>query len=80
MNRELYEAMKELTIAKMNEANNWLEREDVTKDFETLEEYEAWKSKRKDAEIKYSIFAELLHDIKEAEEYEEYEICVGVIK
>ena len=76
----MYEAMKELAIAKMNEANNWLEREDDTKEFETLEQYERWKSKRKDAEDKYCIFAELLHDIKEAEEFEDYENCMGEIK
>ena len=80
MNKELYEAMKELAIAKMDEANNWLEREDVTREFETLEEHREWKSTRKDAEIKYAIFAELLHDIKEAEEFEDYEDCVGVVK
>lgn len=80
MNKELYEAMKELAIKKMDEANNWLEREDVSREFETLEEYEAWKSTRKDAEIKYAIFAELLHDIKEAEEFEDYEECVGIVK
>ena len=80
MNKELYEAMKELAITKMNEANEWLEREDVSREFETLEEHRAWKSTRKDAEIKYAIFAELLHDIKEAEEFEDYEDCVGVVK
>ena len=55
MNKELYEAMKELAIAKMEEATTWLEREDVTREFETLEEHRAWKSTRKDAEIKYAI-------------------------
>ena len=80
MNKELYEAMKELAISKMNEANEWLEREDVSREFDTLEEHRAWKSTRKDAEIKLSIFAELLHDLKEAEEFEDYEDCVGVVK
>lgn len=80
MNKELYEAMKELAIKKMDEANEWLEREDISREFETLEEYRAWKSTRKDAEIKLSIFAELLHDLKEAEEFEDYEDCVGIIK
>ena len=80
MDKNLYDAMKELAVAKMEEANNWLERENVTKDFETLEELDAWKSDRKDAEAKYSIFCQLLRTLQNAEEYEEYEDIMGVLK
>lgn len=80
MDKNLYEAMKELAITKMDEANNWLERENVTKDFETLEELDAWKSDRKDAEEKYRLFSHLLRILQDTEEFEEYEDIMGVLK
>ena len=80
MNKNLYDAMKELALAKMEEAATWLERENVTKEFETLEELNAWKSDRKDAEEKHKLFTHLLRTLQDAEEFEEYEDIMGVLK
>ena len=80
MNKNLYDVMKELAITKMEEATTWLERENVTREFETLEELNTWKSERKDAEEKYKLFSHLLRTLHDAEEFEEYEIIMGVLK
>ena len=76
----LFEALKDKALEQMEQANNYLERENVTREFATRDEYNNWKANIKDAEFKYAVFAELLHDLNEAQEFHEWDLAFDFIK
>lgn len=69
----LYNSMLDEAINGLDEARNELERLEAITDFETLSEYDTYKHDLKDAEIKEAIFLDLIHALKEAREFREYE-------
>lgn len=73
VNRELYKAMIEEATARLEEARKELARLEAVETFETLEEVDRYKHDKKDAEEKEAIFMALLHELKEALEFREYE-------
>ena len=73
VNRELYNAMLNEAVKGLNEARTELKRLETITDFETLEEVDRYKHDTQDAEAKEAIFMDVLHALKEALEFREYE-------
>lgn len=73
VNYELYNKMIDEAIKRIDEAKKELARLEAVETFETLEEVNRYKHDKKDAEAKKAIFMALLHELKEALEFREYE-------
>lgn len=69
----LYNEMLDEAINGLDESRNELKRLEAITDFETLSDYDKYKHDLKDAEIKEAIFLDLIHVLKEAMEFREYE-------
>lgn len=71
---DLYKAMVDEAIIRIEEADAELRRLETLIEFETLEDLDRYKHDKVDAEAKRAIFKDLLHSVKEAKEFREYEI------
>lgn len=69
----LYNKMLDEAIDGLDESRNELKRLETITEFETLSDYDKYKHDLKDAEIKEAIFLDLIHALKEALEFREYE-------
>lgn len=70
---DLYRAMIDEAIIRIEEADAELRRLEAIIEFETLEDLDRYKHDKLDAEAKKAIFTDLLHSAKEAKEFREYE-------
>lgn len=71
--RDLYNAMIDEAVIRIEEAEAELRELDEITEFKTLEELDRYRHNRLDAEAKRAIFKDLLHSVKEAKEFREYE-------
>lgn len=70
---DLYNAMIDEAIIRIEEAEAELKRLEAITDFETLEELKCYNYDKADAEAKKEIFSKLLKNLKDAKEFREYE-------
>ena len=73
INYNLYNEMINKAINHIENANAELKRLESITEFETLEDLDRYKHDKLDAEAKRDVFTDLLHSLKEALEFEEYE-------